>query len=614
MIVAKYLSAMWAAVAPAVGNHLWQSTLFALVAALLTLMLRKNQARARYWIWLAASLKFLVPFSFLIGVGNDVIGKYWRSLSSSDGIETGIPFAMDQLSQPFTQPTMSVVRRTVPAAVSQFPSSAVHLLPAIVATVWLCGFLWVICTWCVRWRRMLVAMRQAMPLREGREVSALRRLERAKGIRRRLRIFLSRASLEPGVFGIARPVLVWPEGISARLDDAHVEAILAHELGHVRRRDNLFAVLHMFVEAIFWFHPLVWYLGTRLVEEREVACDEEVLELGNGRQIYAESILKICEFCVSSPLACISGVTGADLKRRIIRIMTDSSAKKLDLSKKLLLSVIGLAAIATPVIFGVAFASPRQSQSQNQIVGDTTTKFEYGVASIKVDKSDRKRIGLNYTPDGMTALNVSLQLLMETAYGVPDFQIAGMPNELTADNYVIDARMDGDVADALKKLSDDRDHARQRMLQALLADRFKLVMHRETRQLPVYLLVVAKSGPKLHESKAGDEVKGPDGLPIGEGNMFQSMNRASTTIKAQAFTMSALAAALCSPLGRPILDKTGLTGKYDLELQFAREDVQVETSAPSIFTAIQELGLKLEAGKGPVEVIVIDHLERPSGN
>ena len=148
------------------------------------------------------------------------------------------------------------------------------------------------------------------------------------------------------------------EGISARLDDAHVEAILAHEVWHVRRRDNLFAALHMLVEAIFWFHPAVWYLGTRLVEEREVACDEEVLELGSERQIYAESILKICEFCVGSPLACVSGVTGADLKRRIVRIMTSGATRKLDFTKKFLLGAAGFTALAVPVVFGLAHAMP----------------------------------------------------------------------------------------------------------------------------------------------------------------------------------------------------------------------------------------------------------------
>jgi hypothetical protein len=128
-------------------------------------------------------------------------------------------------------------------------------------------------------------------------------------------MLLSRTSLEPGIFGIFRPVLVWPQGISERLEDAHLEAVLAHELWHVRRRDNLADAVHMLVEAIFWFYPLVWWMGAWLMEERERACDEAVLESGGDPKVYAESILKICEFCVASPLACVSGVTGADLKK-----------------------------------------------------------------------------------------------------------------------------------------------------------------------------------------------------------------------------------------------------------------------------------------------------------
>jgi bla regulator protein blaR1 len=159
---------------------------------------------------------------------------------------------------------------------------------------------------------------------------------------------------------------VWPEGISERLEDAHLEAILAHELWHVGRHDNLAAAIHMLVEAIFWFCPVVWWLGARLVEERERACDEEELELGSDRQVYAESILKICEFCVGSPLACISGVTGADLKKRMVRIMSEGVARKLDFSKKLLLSAAGVLAVAVPFTFGALHATPSRADSQTR--------------------------------------------------------------------------------------------------------------------------------------------------------------------------------------------------------------------------------------------------------
>jgi bla regulator protein BlaR1 len=618
MMIAKYLSAMWAAIAPAIGNHLWQSTLFALVAGILTLMLRKNQARARYWLWLAASLKFLVPFALLVGIG----GKLgW--LRASDGIETGFTFAADQFSQPFSQVATTVTSHVARAAVTQNPT---HFLPGIIAAVWLCGFVTVIFIWCVRWRRMSVAMRKSVPLLDGREVKVLRRIENAGGVRKRIEMFLSTASLEPGIFGIARPVLVWPEGISARLDDVHVEAILAHEVGHVRRRDNLFAAVHMFVEAIFWFHPLVWYLGTRLVEERELACDEEVLETGSERQVYAESILKICEFCVGSPLACVSGVTGADLKKRIVRIMTPVTSHKLDFRKKLLLGGTALAAIAIPVAFGVVYAAPRIAlrgrQSQN--AGASVPEYKYEVASIKPNKAGGNSHTSRTADDEYTTSNATLMRLIRQAYGLSvrdksdDGRVVGVPNWAESESYDIDAKMESSVADELKKLKPlDRNLARQRMLQSLLADRFKLVVHTETKEFPVYVLTLAKNGPKIREAKAGDTYENgyklPNGKPSGAG--FNSDEEGK--VSAQGVTAENFAQWLSRQVGRTVIDKTGLTGRYDFALSWSVDEDESSASAgrPAILDAIQQqLGLKLESGKGPLEVVVVDHAEKPSMN
>src|SRR5579863_9127469 len=340
-MIPKYLSAI-STVAPAVGNHLWQSTLCLVIAGLLTLILRKNHARTRHGLWLVASVKFLIPFSLLV-----ILGSHLAKPRVLVPTEPGLFFALEKVSQPFTQAT---VRVTPTVVHSTIPSNLLPLLPAFFVAAWLCGFVAVLFTWWVRWRRMSRVLREALPLREGREVQVLRRLEREVGLRKPVEVFLCQASLEPGIFGIARPVLVLSEGISKHLDDAHLEAILAHEVCHARRRDNLAAAVHMVVEALFWFHPLVWWLGGRLVEERERACDEEVLEWGSQRQVYAESILKTCEYCVEAPLACISGVTGADLKKRIVRIMTQAAVRKLGLRKKLLLTSAGAVAILGPVI------------------------------------------------------------------------------------------------------------------------------------------------------------------------------------------------------------------------------------------------------------------------
>jgi uncharacterized protein (TIGR03435 family) len=630
-MIPKYLSEMWTAIGPALGNHLWQSTLFSAAAGLLVLTLRKNHARARYWLWLAASLKFLIPFSLLVGIGSDFGWSHASAITTN-----GFYFAMEQVSQPFSHSTTPAISFISPSTASA-PSSLTHLLPALLATAWLCGFVGLIFVWCMRWRRMSAAMRDAEPLLEGREAEALGRLERVVGIPRRIDMKLSRESLEPAVFGIVRPVLLWPEGISDRLDDQHVEAILAHEVWHVRRRDNLSAAMHMVVKAIFWFHPLVWWLGARLAEERECACDEEVLALGSDRQVYAESILKVCEYCVGSPLACVSGVTGADLKKRIVRIMTEGATRKLDFSKKLLLGAAGLAAIAVPVVFGLAHATPNRAQAQTQSASAVTPGYVYEVVSVKPSKPGSiGRYTMN-TPDGYKALNIPLIILVDSAYGITDDErLSGAPSWISSEKFDVDAKMERSVADALQKLSkDDRTLARQQMLQALLADRFKLTVHRETKELSIYTLVIAKNGPKLKEAKPGDTypngIKGGDGHAMTAGVLMLASPE-GVTWTGQAVPMQLLVRQLSQQVGRIVVDKTGLTSNFDFTMQFMPEQFVppmapsdaaggasplpiADPGAPSLFTAVQEqLGLKLESGKGPVEIIVIDHIERPSGN
>src|SRR5882762_6635695 len=604
-MIPNHLSAMWTALAPALGNHLWQSTLFASIAGLLTLALRKNHARVRYWVWLATSVRFLIPFSLLVG-----IGSYLPWSRHAAGTKAGFYIAMEEVSQPFTQPTMPLVRQGIASA------GQTHLLPAILAAVWLCGFLVVIFQWYFRWRRISAAIRKSVPLEDGREVQALRRLERIGGMRKGTEMLLSRTSLEPGIFGIIRPVLVWPEGISERLEDAHLEVILAHELCHVRRRDNLAAALHMVVEAIFWFHPLVWWLEGRMMEERERACDEEVLESGSDRQVYAESILKICEFCVGSPLAFVSGVTGADLKRRIARIMTGGFVRKLDFNRKLLLSALALAAITPPILFGPLQATPARAESQPQSTGAIAPAFE--VASIKRNNGTpmagfsivgKPFSGITWNADRFMVTNVTLHGLIRRAYDVQDDEILGGPDWLNSEGYDIDAKVEKSVVDDLQKLGpDQRVLESKRMLQALLADRFKLSLHSENKEVPVYALVIAGNGLKIQRAIPGDTYangfKRSDGVPIGAGDWSQPGK-----FVGQGVPIAPIVQVLSEHyLHRSVLDKTGLTDKYDFTLHWTPSESQA-----ALFTAIQEqLGLKLESQKGPMQILVLDHAEKPA--
>jgi len=608
-MIAKYSSAMWPATASALGNHLWQSTIFVVIVGLLMLILRKNHARVRYWLWLVASVKFLIPFSLLVAIGSNLP---WSHRSAET--KAGFYFAIEEVSQPFPQPSMPVIPQVAPSA------SLIQLLPLFLAVVWLCGFLVVIFQWYFRWRRVSAAIRKAVPLQEGREVQALRRLERTGGMRKRTEMLLSPTSLEPGVFGITRPVLLWPEGISERLEDVHLGAILAHELWHVRRRDNLAATIHMVVEAIFWFHPLVWWLGARLLEERERACDEEVLESGSDRQVYAESILKICEFCVECPLACVSGVTGADLKKRMAHIMTKNLSRKLDFSRKLLLSAVASAAIAVPIFLGLFHATQTRAESQAHDATASAPAFE--ATSINLNKNGEPMPGFKikgrpahaimWKPDRFMATNFSLPMLIQNVYGVQADQILGGPSWLNSENFDVEAKLDQSSVDALAKLAPDQTNLeRQRMLQKLMSDRFKLVFHHETKELPVYALVIAKSGSKIQPAKPGDTY--PSGLtcfgghPCGAGVLLQP---GPCKLVGQGVPIADLVRDLSQELGRGVVDQTGLNGLYDFTLDCHTAFMDRGDSLLEVLP--EQLGLELKPQTAPIDVLVIDHAEKPS--
>ena len=627
-MIPKYLSPIWEGLAPSLGNHLWQSTLFAMAAGALALVLRSNHARVRYWLWLAASVKFLVPFSLLIGIGSRLA---WSNPAA--GMNTGYYFTLEQISQPFAQST--IVLPAISRAAPTNLASLLHSLPLFLAAVWLLGFLVILSVWCLRWRRVAVAMREAAPLRAGREVEALRRVRGAGDIRNRIDMLLSRTSLEPGIFGIVRPVLIWPEGMSDRLADAHLEAILAHELRHVSRRDNLAAAIHMVVEAVFWFHPLVWWLGARLVEERERACDEEVLEFGSDRHVYAESILKVCEFCVESPLSCVAGVTGADLKKRMVYIMTDRISQRLDFGKKLLLGLAGLLAIALPITFGLV--NPASSRAQSPADSRAAGAPAYQSASIKPHSPQSGTAQLTrmmFWHSGFAARGATLQSVIQEAYGVQADQISGAPDWVNSQKYDIDLKA-GDSTDAAPKPAAGIGIQQLRlMLQTLLADRFKLTLHQETRELPVYSLVIGEDGPKLQAEKAGDGDS--NGLNSSEGGAPKpgNMKMGPGELTDQGATLGLLVEQLSMRLGRPVLDRTGLRGNYDFTLKWTPGEGESamfqqtgagpqgvggtpspEPSGSSIFTAIQEqLGLKLVSEQAPMATLVIDHVEPPAEN
>jgi len=312
--------------------------------------------------------------------------------------------------------------------------------------------------------------------------------------------------------------------------------------------------------------------------------------------------------------------------------MNERLAHKLEIRRKPLLTALGLLALALPVVFGLLHATRSRAESQAQNTTASAAALE--VTSIKPNKDGNSPFRLGLWGQRFMATGMTLRGLVREGFGVEDDQVFGEPHWLNSERYNIEAKVDESVADRLHELSFDQRLIEYRhMLQTLLKERFGLVFHWETKELPVYALVVTKSGPKIEEAKPGDTY--PNGMKDlygrGHGDIMLSWRG---KLIGQGVSIAFLVHELSQQqLGRPVLDRTGLTGKYDFNLHWAPVENQgtllkgfeveqptgsalsPESSGPSIFTAIQEqLGLKLEPQRGPVEILVIDHVERPSEN
>ena len=594
-------------------NHLWQSTLFAIVAGLLTVAFRNNRAQVRYWLWLSASVKFFLPFALLMSLGNHL---EWAPAAKKFATQIAVPiasFTIEQITEPFSDTSSSVTSTR---------GARDWLLLSIVA-LWACGILAIALIRFRGWLRIRAAVRSSAPI----DIPSAVEIRASPGL------------LEPGVVGILRPILLLPAGIAERLTPPQLDAVLAHELCHVRRRDNLFASIHMLVEAIFWFHPLVWWIGARLLEERERACDEEVLIRGSAPLAYAEAILNVCKLYVESPLACVAGVTGASLKRRIEAIMANRTGESLNRAKKFLLATVGIAALAGPFAIGVAIGidSAPAIRAQSPPAAPIP-KFE--VAAIKPCDSNAPsgRSGKGGPHPGRLDVNcATVMRLIENAYGFfsnghgpisNHVAFEGAPAWLNSERYTIEAKSETPQGHAMMNGP---------MMQKLLEERFNLKIRRETREVPVYNLTVAKGGPKnLQPAKPGrcialdfDNIPPPSPDVEFCEMIGRGVARDATAGNFQVFgvTMPKFAEGIGSLLDRNVIDKTGISGKFDIKVEIPLEDLtpppdDASSSAPFrryrddeiVFAAMRQLGLKLESAKGPGEFLIIEHVERPSAN
>lgn len=358
----------------AIADHVWQSTWFAFAAWMFALCLRKERAQVRCWIWLAASLKFLFPFAILSWIGHQ------------------FSVAVDD-----TAALLPVVKRvasplTSPSVISQVSSSIQWLLLAIWAPI------------CVLFlQRLLVGWL---------ECRALVRASRSFNVAAWIEVRASSRIAAPCVVGVVNPTLLLPESLLPNLTQSQFDAVCAHEMGHVRRHDNLIAYAQSWVQALFWFHPLVWLIGAKLAKEREYACDEAAIERGQEPLAYAANLLEVCKQSVGTARIGVAYATSAHLVERIRIIMAAQSSLRRSRLSTCVLAIALVGSIALPVASGM------------NLIVTTDLSVSPGSRSLRISDSTGPSF-LVMTDRYVYGRKVSLRELIGRAWGVAPDEVSG---------------------------------------------------------------------------------------------------------------------------------------------------------------------------------------------
>lgn len=403
----------------------------------------------------------------------------------------------------------------------------------------------------------------------------LDRIKMRTGIPRRVRLLVSALVEVPTVVGWLRPLVLMPVGALAGLPVEHIEMLLAHELAHIRRHDYLVNVLQSIAEALLFYHPAVWWISGHIRAEREVCCDDIAVSISGDAFTYACALADL-ESRRPVLLNAALAANGGSLPERIGRLLNQPVRRARPRSGAAVVSAILLASGGWGLL-----AQPQR-----------VSRFE--AVTIKPNEMGGGHTH-SHTSDGRWNANMTTKSLIEFAFGIKSFQLEGGPSWLDEKNY-----------DFVATTGDATPFTGQTLapyLQSLLADRFHLVYHRTQKEFPVYVLTAAKSGPKLTPNAAGEKDSGTN----------SNGNHGIVHMTGKNLTMAGFASFLANQLDRPVIDRTGLQERYDVKLDWSRSET--DTTLPSIFSALQEqLGLRLEAGKGPVEILVIDSVDPPTSN
>ncbi|HUB80455.1 MAG TPA: M56 family metallopeptidase [Bryobacteraceae bacterium] len=520
------------------------------------------------------------------------------------------PFATWWTMAPADSPSVAPVDQTTrvaSVAPAPLPAMVRAEVPVVKDIPWL---RWAVIVWLVGASslslRLLGGWMVAARLRVGARSAPMawcetvERLRRQLGVLRSVGLRVSAMVQSPVVVGAWRPLILVPVGMLVGMPAAQVEALLAHELAHIRRHDYLVNLLQSLAEALLFYHPAVWWISGHVRAEREHCCDDAAVALSGDVIGYANALAELAGM-PQMRLAAVAA-NGASLTDRIARLLggrRPAPARK----------------------SGTAAAAVLLAAAAIGLYAQETPRPTFQVASVKLNTDNPPNRMQRPLPGGRwSARNASVAMMIVTAYKVQHYQVVGGPPWMESEGFDIEAKADADAKAPQLLL----------MLQSLLADRFKLALHRESRELPVYNLVPAKgsfSPPPPDPACAQTDSAAPPargGVPC--GNLRIGM---SGSVDGGNVPMWQLVSTLAAIAGRPVIDQTGFTGKLDVHLRFTPDQAtqglpggalsaappDPDPSQPNIFEALQEqLGLKLTSSKGPVEVLVIDHVERPTAN
>ncbi len=607
-------------------NTLWYA---AAVAAITWVGLRYWQrvnAATRYWIWTTV-LGFLVILPFL-------------------------PALVTQVEIARSAPATVAPRATVPAA----PQAVHHLAPVTLTLNSAPGSnhwpLWLLAVWvAVAGWQLIRLLRGAasvpgLKARSGAAPAIALPIE----LRRRVQLLRSDEINSPVAVGYLHPSVIIPTRLLACLEEDERKDVLLHELAHLVRYDDWLNLATRGLGALLILHPLAGIVLKQIEREREMACDDFVVAHTGSARSYARSLARLHDLHSTegtrllAPALLGRKVSLSDRLESLLRHGREFSARPS-------LANLAVSAFLFALLLGAGGLIPGWIAIA-QTEGTSRPSFE--VASIKPAKSGTHGSSLQTPPGRFVATNLTAKMLIAFAYNykgpgiaLEENRILGGPGWINTERFDVEAKVKDSLVNEEEKKRPFNvwiDQIRL-MVQTMLAERFKLKVSFETKELPIYALVVAKHGPKLTESKILP--LGPLGAKRPESGHAPALNirfsRGAAQLSGKGVSISFLAKALSGRSdvdGRDIVDQTGLKGRYDFSLSWTPEEMgrpmfggpgsggasgpmpgqpvapaSSNSSGPSIFMAVQQqLGLKLKPEKGPVEVLGINHIEPPTPN